>query len=387
MKRKKQTNFEDRIFKHKLHTLYKTLLIVILVVVVCAMTKIYLDNQVFNHFEVVSTVDRYGTADSKYEVYCGNVLVHSKDGISAFDEKGEQLWNQTYEMQMPIVKKNGIYVASAEYKGNKIFLMGDKGAITTIETNMPILSLDVSAGGVVIAELQDGDAAVYLKAFSKSGELIADVKTSMRQSGYPLSFALSPDNLKLGVSYLKAEGGKINTSLAFYNYGGVGQNETDNLVSGYDYEGEIYPLVLYPNETNAVAVGDKQLRIFKGKQKPTLDVSILLQEEVQSVYYNENFVVLVQAEKESFEKKHIRVFDMQGKEKLTYTVDFSFLNLLVEDSRIILYDETRLLVIGMNGIVKYDGDLGGDILAVIPVGTRNSFIVVSQDRVRLIKLR
>lgn len=387
MKEKKQTNFEDRIFKHKLGIVYKTILIIVLIIALFAIIKIYLDNQVYSRFEVVNTVDRYGTSDSTYENYSGNVLVHSKDGISAYNEKGEQLWNQTYEMQMPIVKTNGKYVASAEYKGNKVYLMGEKGAISTIDTNMPILNLAVSAGGVVICELQDGDSTVYLKLFSKNGDLISDVKTSMRQSGYPLDFSVSPDNLKLGVSYLKAEGGKINSSLAFYNYGGVGQNETDNLVSGYDYEDEVYPLIIYPNEQNAVAVGDKQMRFFKGKQKPTLDVSVELEQEIQSVFYNENYIALVCSESVSGDKNIVRVYDMQGKVRLTYEADFAFSNLIVEDSRVILYNEARLVVIGMNDVIKYDGDLGGDIQSIVPVGARNSFIVVSSDRVRLIKLR
>lgn len=387
MKEKKRTNFEDKIFKHKLGVVYKSLLAIVAVIVVIVMVRIYLDNQVYNRFEVVQNMDRFGTADSIFENYSGNVLVHSKDGISAYDEKGNQLWNQTYEMQMPLVKMNGQYVVSAEYKGNKIFLMGEKGSISTIETNMPILNLDVSAGGIVVAELQDTDSTIYLKLYSKGGEVISDVKTSMRQSGYPLDFALSPDNLKLGVSYLKPEGGKVNSSLAFYNYGGVGQNETDNLVSGYNYESEIYPLLVYPNETNAVAVGDRKMLIFNGKQKPTLQAEIELPEQVKSVYYNENYVALVFADGTSSEASKINVYDMQGKEKLTYQADFAYSNLIVENTRIILYNEARLVVVGMNDVVKYDGDLGGTIQSIIPVGARNSFMVVSEDRVRLIKLR
>lgn len=387
MKEKKQGNFEDKIFKHKLSIVYKTLLIIVLIVVLCAIVKIYLDNQVFNRYEVVSTVDHYGTSESVFENYGTNVLVHSKDGISAYDEKGNQLWNQTYEMQMPIVKHNGQYVASADYKGNKIFLMGEKGPVSTIDTNMPILNIDISKGGVITAELQDSDSTVYLKLFSKSGDLISDVKTSMRQSGYPLDFSVSPDNLKLGVSYLKAEGGKINSSLAFYNYGGVGQNETDNLVSGYDYEDEVFPMLVYPNEEYAVAVGDQKMCIFHGKQKPTLEATVELAQEVQSVFYNENYVALVNSESVSGDKNTIHVYDMQGKEKLTYEANFSYSNIIIEDTRIILYNEAKLVVVGMNNVVKYDGDLGGDIQSVVPAKTRNSFIVVSNDRVRLMKLR
>ncbi len=386
MKKKRISDYKDKIFHHRLTIVYKTALVIALCVVVFAGIKIYRDNQVYHSYEIVQTMQSVGTSSSIFKNYQGNMLVYSKDGISAYDRKGNQLWNQTYEMQEPVVRVNGPYVAVCDYQGSVFYVMNAQGPVTSVDTNMQILELAVSEGGIIGVALLDDDV-VFLKQYSQSGELIADIKTTMVQSGYPISFAISPDNIKTAVSYLKAESGRINSSLAFYNFGGVGQNETDNLVSGYDFEGQILPLVVYPNETMAVAVGDQKILLMKGKQKPTLEKEIPLEEEICGFYYNKNNMAVVRRNHEQSGLYDVTVYDMNGKKQIEQKIDFAYKDIIVEDDRIILYNEARVMALGMNGVIKYDGDLGGNIRSLVPSGNRNEFLVVFEDGIRLIKLR
>ena len=383
---KSKTDYRDKIFHHKLTIVYRVFLAVVLVAAVAAAVRIYLANQVYTKFETIKTIDKVGTSDGVFQKYQDNLLTYSKDGISAYDKDGKQLWNQTYEMQEPIVVSRGGHVAGADYKGSLLYLIGPGGNATTVETNLPILDLDVSSSGIAIAALQD-DSTIYLRMFSTTGDVISEIKTSMQKSGYPLAFAVSPDNIKVGVSYLKAEGGKINTSLAFYNFGGVGQNETDNLVSGYDYAGELFPLLFYPNEDNALAVGDKRVLILKGKQKPTLQTEIELDDEVQSVFYNGTNFALVFRNTEQDGGYSIRGYDMNGRKKMTETIDFEYTDLIVENDRILVYNQNQLVIYGLNGVKKYEGELGGTIQAVVPTASDAKLLVVLEDSIQLIKLR
>ena len=383
---KSRTDYKDRIFHHKLTIVYRVLLAIVLVVAIAAGVKIYLANQVYTKFETIKTIDKVGTSDGVFQKYQDNLLTYSKDGISAYDKDGKQLWNQTYEMQEPIVVSRGGHVAVADYKGSLLYLIGPSGNATTVETNLPILDLDVSSSGIAIAALQD-DATIYLRMFSTTGDVISEIKTSMQKSGYPLAFSVSPDNIKVGVSYLKAEGGKINTSLAFYNFGGVGQNETDNLVSGYDYAGELFPLLFYPNEDNALAVGDKRVLILKGKQKPTLQTEIELDAEVQSVFYNGTNFALVFRNTEKDGGYSIQVYDMNGRKKMSETIDFEYTDLIVENDRILVYNQNQLVIYGLNGVKKYEGGLGGTIQAIVPTSSNTKLLVVLEDSIQLVKLR
>ena len=113
-------------------------------------------------------------------------LTYSKDGISAYDKDGKQLWNQTYEMQEPIVVSRGGHVAVARLQGRcsvsdrtkrKCNNGGDRSAGFWIWT--------YSSSGIAVAALQD-DATIYLRMFSATGDVISEIKTSMQKSGYPV---------------------------------------------------------------------------------------------------------------------------------------------------------------------------------------------------------
>lgn len=381
-----KTGYKDRIFKHKLQVVYRTVLVVALLVVAVVILKVQADNRVYTKYEIVKEMKRVGTANSTFQNYNGDILVHSKDGIAAYDKNGSQMWNQSYEMQAPLVKNNGTYVAVGDYKGTTLYIIGKKGTTAEVETNLPILSLDVSSQGVAAVLLQDKDVT-WLRLYSEEGELISEVKTSMRNNGYPLAYAISPDNIKLGVSYVKAEAGKINTSLAFYNFGGVGQNATDNLVSGYEYDEQIFPLLMYLNEEDAIAVGDEKLLLLKGKQKPTLEKEIVLKQELQGVYKCETGFALIYRDLDGEGQYDIYIYNADGEEELKHKIDFEFSDIILDDKKAVIYNEAKVLVLGLNGVEKYNSDLGGNIQALIPTDSATEFLAVFSDGIRLMKLR
>ena len=379
-------DYRDKIFRHKLQIVYRVALIIVLILVVALFLKIQADNRVYTKCEVVKEIKKVGAESSTFQNYDGNMLVHSKDGIAAYDGDGNQLWNQSYEMQSPLVKNSGSYVAVGDYKGTTLYIIGKKGTTATVETNLPILSLDVSAQGIATVLLQDKEVA-WLRLYSEKGELISEVKTTMRNSGYPVAFAISPDNIKLGVSYVKTEMGKINTSLAFYNFGGVGQNVTDNLVSGYEYEEQIFPMISYLNETDAIAVGDEKVLLLKGKQKPTLEKEIAYEQELQGVYFCETGFALVFRALDGEGQYLVKIYDTDGEEQLEHKIDFEFTDIILDEKRAVIYNETKVFVLGMNGVEKYKGELGGNIQVLIPTETNDKLLAVFSDGIRLIKLR
>ena len=51
------------------------------------------------------------------------------------------------------------------------------------------------------------------------------------------------DNGVMMVTFQYVDGSKTTSYVAFYNYGDVGQNEDDRIVSGYTYENVVIPQV------------------------------------------------------------------------------------------------------------------------------------------------
>ena len=77
-------------------------------------------------------------------------------------------------------------------------------------------------------------------------------------------------------------------SVAFYNFSSVGQNFVDNFASGADYVDAVIPYLTFINGDTAFAVADNRLVIYSGDQRPKSTADVSLEEEIQSIFYNEN---------------------------------------------------------------------------------------------------
>lgn len=378
--------FREKIIKHRLTRIYRIALAVVLVIAVAVVIRIQIDNKVYTDYEVVKTAESIGSSDSVVEAYNGNILCYSRDGISAYNSKGEQLWNQTYEMQSPIVSIAGEYVTVGEYKGNTIYIMNASGSCGQISTNRVILDVTVSEKGIITATLED-DAVVWMEIYDTAGENIVSIKTSMSQTGFPLKASMSSDNQKMAVSYLKAEGNGIGTSIAFYNFGGVGQNVMDKIVSGFDYEETVIPFLHYVNENEAVAVGEDRLLVFSGKQVPELKAQKEIEEGVESVFWDDSCVALVYKNDDGEDKYRLDVYDLNAELILTKTFDIEYSNIVLDNGNIIIYNEATVYIWNKKGLEKYNGDLGGSIRAVIPTKSKTKYIVVRDEGMEIIKLK
>ncbi|MGN0132058.1 MAG: DUF5711 family protein [Lachnospiraceae bacterium] len=378
--------FQEKILKHRLTRIYRIALAVILVIAVIAVVRIQIENKVYTDYEVIRETESIGSSDSVVESYNGNILCYSRDGISAYNGKGEQLWNQTYEMQSPIVYIAGEYVTVGDYKGNTIYIMNAAGPCGQINTNKVILDVAVSEKGIITVTLED-DTVVWMEIYNTDGENIVSIKTSMNQTGYPLKTSMSSDNQKMAVSYLKAAGNGIGTSIAFYNFGGVGQNVTDKMVSGFDYEETVIPFLHYVNESDVIAVGEDRLLIFSGKQVPELRAEEEIEEGIESVFFGDSCVALVYKNDEGEDRYRLDVYDLNAKLILSKTFDIEYSDIVLDNGNIIIYNEANVYIWNKKGLEKYNGDLGGGIKAVIPTKSKAKYIVVKDQGMEVIKLK
>ena len=251
----------------------------VLIVIAAAFMILYyqFQNKVYSQYEVISAVDRVQVETSNVLSFNNYLLTYSKDGIHCTDSKGNDIWSAPFEMQEPIVKICGDYVAVTDYNGRNIYIFNSSGEVGTIQTNNPIRSLQVAANGVIAAVVDGGDITpIYLYRYD--GTQIASFRTSMTKSGYPLAIGMSQNSKLVGVSYLYLDKGKLTTKVAFYNFDEVGKNETDNLVSGYDYQNEVVPIIEFLDESTAFAVANDKLMFYQGKERPTNIANIMLHE-------------------------------------------------------------------------------------------------------------
>jgi hypothetical protein len=367
----------------KLYTLIAIIAVVILIIIG---SYIHWKRLVYTDYQVVQQSDWTRAADSQSINLGGTIFNYSNDGMNCTDTKGKMIWNQTYEMQNPIVRTCNKTVAVGDYNGRNIYIADTSGILGTVETTIPIRDFCVSSGGIVAAVLDDSSTtAIYL--FSTSGEELVYFKTRMSKSGYPIAIDISSDGTQVAVSYIKAEGGKISSSIGFYNFSSVGQNYTDNLVSAYGYSEAVVPLVHFMGNNTVFAVADNRLMFYQGKQKPENIADILINEDIVSVFYDDSHVGLVFYNSGSDQTYRLEVYDTNAKQVAEINFDIEYKDILFDSSGIFIYNSNECIIYDWDNRLKYDGTFETSVNCFIPGSRISRHTLVTDNAIQIIDLQ
>ncbi len=376
----------EKILRHRTEILIR--IGVVLVVLLLATGFFYFSyiNKEYTQINVVKSYDSVVTMGSDVMRFGNCILVYSNDGMKCVNEKGEVVWNETFQMQNPMIDISGDVVGIADYNGSMIYMMNKSGKLGTINTGMPIRKFCVSEKGLAIAILDDSDITP-IHIYDTSGNTVAYFSTSMRNSGYPIDLAITESGYVVAVSYLYVDNASYKTDVAFYNFGEVGQNQTDNLVSGYTYSNAIVPEVRFIDNANAVAVADNRLMFYSGDQKPVSSGEVLVEDEIAAVYYGEQYVALVFNNSGDGDRYRVNVYDRNGKIKDSISFNIAYEDILLTGNHIVIYSSDECLVHVIGGIDKYKGPLDGGVLAILPTGVNYRYVLVTHESIQVVELK
>lgn len=117
------------------------------------------------------------------------------------------------------------------------------------------------------------------------------------------------------VTYQFVDGGQTTSYVAFYNFGDVGQNEEDRIVSGFTYDGVVIPQIQYLDGGCSVALRDDGFTLYNGKQIPKESESVEVDREIISTFYNEELVGLAFKNDDKNKQYTMEVYSTGGKLK------------------------------------------------------------------------
>lgn len=381
-----RAEYEKKIRRHKMSILYRVIIVAVILVVILGSGLYNYQKMVYTDYDVLKSITYPEAINAKYIPFGGNVLRYSQDGASAFSVSNDLIWNETFEMQNPLCDVCGEYIALGDYMGTTIYVYNQEGLKGTIDTSIPLKRFCVSGNGNVAVVLEDGDIT-WIKLFNSNGANIASDKSTMSKSGYPVCIDISDDGILLAVSYLFVDSGIMSTSVAFYNFGAVGQNEIDNLVSGYNYSGTVVPYVKFMNADTSFAVGDNRFEIFKGSQKPECIFEKSLEEDVESVFNSEDYIILVYNNDEGQSKFRMEAYNDEGSLELTLEFDLEYSNITVNKDMFIIYNAEGCEIYNTDGLKKFSGAFDRSAISVIPTANKTRFMIVYGDSMEEIKLK
>ena len=134
-----------------------------------------------------------------------------------------------------------------------------------------------------------------------------------------------------------------------------------------------------------IAVADNRLMFFSGSKKPVSNADVLLNQQIQGVYYSDTQVGLLFYDQTGMNKYRLDVYDISGEKVLSYAFDMNFKDILIRNNQIMIYNEMECKVIGLNGNVKYEGTFEGKVHYIVATDSPRKFLTVIDNRLAVLE--
>lgn len=138
--------------------------------------------------------------------------------------------------------------------------------------------------------------------------------------------------------------------MTFYNFGPVGENQSDYMVSAYSYSDLVVPKVQFMNNDTAFAVGDSRLMIYSGTQKPVTAGEYLYDDEIQSIFYSDKYVGLVFLSDQAETKYRMDVYNTSAAKVGSYYFDVDYTDIFFGDDDMVIYNESESQIFTTDGV-------------------------------------
>lgn len=383
--RKPEENLDDKIKSYKWQQRKKVILTVVTLLAAVVSTYLLVEMQTYSKMRPLESYGSKGTDNSSYQQFADGVLKYSRDGIAYLNRKGEEQWNQSYQIKNPFVSTTKKSAAVADRGGNDIYVFDKKELKGEIHTNYPIERIAVAENGIVSVLLRN-ESSPKIVCYDATGNVLVEHRASLTGTGYPIGMAISPDGTRLQVSYLCVADGVQATRVAYLDFEKSEEDEKEYRQTEDIYKNTVLPVSFFVSRRTSVLVGEQSFLIYKEAEQPKATRTVELHKEVRSFFHDEEYLGFIL--KNDGEGYELRLYDMEGNQKLSKTFTGEYSNVKAADGNIILYDGKNCLIFSELGVKKFEGEADKEILEILPIVGINKYLVMSADgmeEVRLVK--
>ena len=378
---------DEKIRIHRKKIWIRTISVLFLAAVLIVLYMLISAIRSYESYEIQNTIDRDGNDAAHFAGFNGNYLEYSNDGIAYIASDGSSIWNQSFEMAVPQLEICGDYLAVYDKGGTDIYILNADGSHYHLETSVPIQTLCVAAQGTV-AVLMTENAVSSVKLYNKNGEELASGEFFGDQGGYPFDIALSSDAQKLAIDMININDGNIKSTITFYNFGSVGQNEIDNNVGTYSYAGMLIAEVEYISKDCMLAFGDNEIVVFGGEQKPQVKEEIFISKEIKSIFYDDKYIGVVHNNQDEEGTYHILVYDLKGSKVMENDTSLAYDHIrFLGNHEICVTNDIECEIYTIHSIKKFAYQFDKKICEILSQGQGRNYTFVFDSEINEVRLQ
>ncbi len=331
---------EKKVNKKKVIITIIAIIITLFLIIISAIyinnknVRLWIDKNIFRKEVIQNNLPTIELNESDTQnIYAFNkyIGVLSKNQFAIYDNSGKKQDELNIEITKPIFNSNGRHLVIAEEKGQKVYLITDKGIAWEKSIEGNISQVEVNKNGYVAITIVDTINKTVVAVYDNTGNwLFNNILSTTRV----VSTSLSNDNKYLALAEIDTSGTQIQSSIKIMSIE-EGKNNPSNsikkvynsekgdLITQIKYQEKDKLLCMYTDKIDVIKTDETTETISENKDKKVSFTSIslsnsavMLEEKSSGLFTADSIVSIINPD-----NKNISTYTTEAVTKEIYTYD------------------------------------------------------------------
>ncbi|PHV69276.1 hypothetical protein CS063_16610 [Sporanaerobium hydrogeniformans] len=316
----------------------------------------------------------------------------TRDGVTAYDLKGQQLWADALSLENYIVKQRGSYIAVGEKEGKSITLFSDKGKQGEVQSSNKILYFSINEKGGIVT-IEEGVDSHTVSAYDSKGRFLGGRVTYSKDSGYPVVAELSPTNNLLLISYININKPALTSEIVAVELGANEEDVMDNVVYGLEQKDNLVYEIEFLKDNEWMSIGDKTMSSYDLDGNPIATINnincVFTPYNISISRYGEGYLPIIATDSMTQNTVHradyLIYINGQGEEILRKEIGEPVTYYYANDKGVIIGTRDNYKGYNKLGVLLFEYRPTADISKVFYIPETKTGIAVARDKVMLLK--
>lgn len=331
---------EKKVNKKKVIITIIAIIIILFLIIISAIyinnknVRLWIDKNIFRKEVIQNNLPTIELNESDTQnIYAFNkyIGVLSKNQFPIYDNSGKKQDELNIEITKPIFNSNGRHLVIAEEKGQKVYLITDKGIAWEKSIEGNISQVEVNKNGYVAITIVDTINKTVVAVYDNTGNWLFNnilsttrvVSTSLSNDNKYLALAeidTSGTQIQSSIKVMSIEEGKNNPSNSIKK---VYNSEKGDLITQIKYQEKDKLLCMYTDKIDVIKTDETTETISENKDKKVSFTSIslsnsavMLEEKSSGLFTADSIVSIINPD-----NKNISTYTTEAVTKEIYTYD------------------------------------------------------------------
>ena len=223
-----------------------------------------------------------------------NIITLKNNELVAYNKYGNKEYSIEIEISNPIFSASDNYLAIAENKGNKIYVISDENVLWQKNIEGEISNIKINSGGYLLVAASGTIYKQVIQTFDNKGK---ELFKNYISSTYIIDMDISPDNKYIALAEANCSGILIQSNIKIISIEKAKTEPMDSIVytkTGTD--GDLIIDLKYLGRNKLVVLYDNHIEEIEGENVNTLDYS---QENVLFIDVNSRIIKVLNKDSQS----------------------------------------------------------------------------------------